>query len=236
MKKAILVLVAAVGLTATATSCGGSASIKTQQDSLAYALGIDMGTVIWERIDSTLNPDVVVRGILDVFAKKTNMTVEQAGQYIQYYMTEVQPKLKAEKNEKEGAEFLAAAEKEAGAKKSETGLVSVVSTEGNGPHAQLGDTVTVHYTLYNSAGKKLQSSLDSGSPLTFANQAGPQGMIAGFVEGVNQLGEGGKSTLYIPYELAYGEQGSGMIEPKQAIKFEIEVVKIVKPTAAPEAK
>lgn len=236
MKKAIFVLVAAAGLTAGATSCGGSASVKTQQDSLAYAVGVNVGTSIWEGLDSTLNPELVARGILDVFAKKANMTPEQAGLYIQYYMTDVAPKIKAEKNEKEGVEFLSKAEKEAGAKKSETGLISVVAAEGNGPKAELGDTVTVHYTLYNASGKKLQSSLDSGSPLTFANQAGPQGMIAGFVEGVSQLGEGGKSTLYIPYELAYGEQGSGMIEPKAAIKFEIEVVKVVKPTAAPATK
>lgn len=236
MKKAIFVLVAAAGLTAGATSCGGSASVKTQQDSLAYALGIDMGTVIWDRIDSTLNPEIVTRGILDVFAKKTTMTTEQASLYIQYYMTDVAPKIKAEKNEKEAAEFLAQAEKEAGAVKSETGLISVIETEGNGPKAQVGDSVTVHYTLYNAAGKKLQSSLDSGSPLTFPNVAGPQGMIAGFVEGVSQLGEGGKSTIYVPFELGYGEQGSGMIEPKQAIKFEIELVKIVKAPAAPVAQ
>lgn len=232
MKKVLLILVAAVGL--SATSCGSSASIKTEQDSLAYALGVDIGTTMWNQIDSTMSPDLVAQGILDVFAKKANMTTEQAGQYIQYYMTEVKPRIEGEKNEKAAVAFFEAAEKEAGAVKSESGLISVVTAPGDEPKAVAGDTVTVNYTLYDASGKKLQSSIEAGYPLTFPLEDGQ--MIEGFIEGVTGLGQGGSATLYLPSALAYGDQGRGSIGPKSALKFDVEVVKVVKPTAAPEAK
>lgn len=228
MKKVILILVAAIGI--TATSCGGSATVKTEQDSVAYALGVDIGTALWKNFDSTMNPNVIAKGITDVFAQKATMTVEQAGRYVQYYMSEVLPKQKAEKNEKAGAEFMKAAEKEAGAVKSTSGLVSVIANAGSEPKPAMGDSITVHYTLYDASGKKLQSSLDSGSPYTYANDS--TSSIPGFLEGVAQLGAGGKATLYLPYQIAYGETGNGMIEPKQSLKFEVEVLSIVKPAAA----
>ncbi|MEF9949745.1 MAG: FKBP-type peptidyl-prolyl cis-trans isomerase [Mucinivorans sp.] len=227
MKKVILILIAAVGF--AATSCGGSTTVKTEQDSLAYALGVDIGTALWTNFDSTMNPNIIADGIKDVFAKKANLTREQAGQYIQHYMTEVLPKQKAEKNEKASAEFLAAAEKEANAVKSASGLISVIETVGAEPKPAPGDTITVNYTLYDAAGKKLQSSLDTGTPYTYPNVENAS--IPGFMEGVNQLGVGGKATLYLPYQIAYGENGNGMIEPKQSLKFEVEIVKIVKGVA-----
>lgn len=232
MKKVLLILVAAIGI--SATSCGGSASIKTEQDSLAYAFGIDFGTMVWERFDSTMNADVIAQGLKDVFAKKASMTKEQAGQYIQNYMMVVKPRIEGEKNEKAAIEFLAAAEKEAGAVKSETGLIKVVQSEGSAVKAAQGDTLSVHYVLYDATGKKLQSSIENGTPYVFL--LGEGGSIEGFMEGVTNLGEGGKATLYLPAPLAYGDQGQGNIGPKSALKFEVDVVKVSKPVAKPEVK
>lgn len=236
MKKVLLILVAAVGL--TTTSCGYGGSMKTDQDSLAYALGVDIGSSLWNTIDSTMNPDLICKGIQDVFAKKldsTNMTAQQARDYIQYYFTEVMPKKKAEANDKVSKEFLAEAEK-SGVEKSASGLMYKIENAGAEAKVALGDTVTAHYVLSDATGKVLQSSKDSGQPMTYTNTEGS--MIKGFAEGVAMLGEGGKVTLYIPYELGYGEQGGGMIGPKQALKFEVEVIKVVKPTeeAAKTAK
>lgn len=234
MKKVILILIATIGL--SAISCGSfGGKISNEKDSLAYALGIDIGNTIWNRFDSTLNPEMVCKGINDVFAKKTEtMTGEEAQQYIQRYMTEIMPRIAAEKNEKLSVEFLAKAEKEAGVKKTASGLMYVIENEGAAEKVALNDTVTAHYTLYDASGKKLQSSKDGGQPMVYPNVEGA--MLKGFTEGVAMLGEGGKATLYLPYDIAYGEQGGGMIGPKQALKFEVEVVKVVKPVAATPAK
>ena len=55
------------------------------------------------------------------------------------------------------------------------------------------------------------------------------GFISGFTEGILMLGKGGKATLFIPGELAYGEQGVPRIGigPNSTLVFEVEVVDIL---------
>ena len=52
-------------------------------------------------------------------------------------------------------------------------------------------------------------------------------MIEGFKEGVRLLKVGDKATLFLPYNLAYGEQGNRMIPARSDLIFEIEVVSLV---------
>lgn len=227
MKKLILILVAAVGV--SATSCGSfGGKVSTAQDSLAYAFGVNIGTSLWNNVDSTMNPDLICKGIQEVFAKKDGMKPEEAEKFIQYYMGEVKPRVEAEKNIKLSAEFLAKMEKEAGVQKSTSGLLYKVENEGVGEKPVLGDTVSVEFTLYDATGKKLQSSKDFGKPMEFVNTEGS--MIKGFLEGIALVGQGGKATLYIPAELAYGEGGPA---PQMALQFDIEMIKVAKPAAAP---
>ena len=53
-------------------------------------------------------------------------------------------------------------------------------------------------------------------------------VIPGWTEGLGLLGEGGKATLYIPAELAYGERGNRNIEPNSTLIFDVEVLKVGK--------
>ncbi len=235
MKKVILSLVAVFALSATScSSLGGKPS--TYEDSLAYALGVDIGNSIKKTVDSTLNYKQVAQGLIDTFEKSAGMTEKEAQEFLRNYFSVVKPQKDAEakekaslENEKKSAEFLAKMSKESGVKASETGLLYNVETEGEGRKIQLDDTVSLHYILKDIDGKVLQSSKDMGKPFRFANKKG--GMIAGFTEGISHLAKGGKTTLYIPYELGYGERGSGLVGPKAALVFEIEVLDVVEPTA-----
>lgn len=222
MKKTLILGVIALG--ATLSSCGqmGSTSLKTDTDSLSYAIGTELGNMAFQ-FDSTLSVDVVVAGVRDVFKKNPTMTREQANAYIQEYMTVGI----AKKNDKASKEFLAEKEKE-GAKKTANGLVYKVENPGADAKVQLGDSVEVHYVLSLPNGQMIQSSRDRGQTYNF--RMTEDGNIKGFNEGVMLLGEGGKATLYIPYELGYGEMGNQMggIGPKQALQYEIELVKVVK--------
>src|SRR5262249_44140484 len=59
-----------------------------------------------------------------------------------------------------------------------------------------------------------------------------QGMIKGWLEGIRGMKEGGKRKLFIPYQLAYGEQGKTQpptVPPRADLVFEIELVKVEKP-------
>src|SRR5262245_47527328 len=106
---------------------------------------------------------------------------------------------------------------------------------GTGPEAKSGDKVKVHYTGTLMDGKQFDSSVGK-DPFEFT--IGTGGVIKGWDEGVPGMHVGGKRKLTIPWELAYGEAGSGdKIPPKAALKFDIELLEIVgadkgKPAAA----
>jgi peptidylprolyl isomerase len=98
--------------------------------------------------------------------------------------------------------------------------------EGSGPAAKAGDTVSVHYTgTLRSDGKKFDSSLDRGQPLSFKLGSGQ--VIKGWDMGVAGMKAGGKRKLVIPADLAYGDRGSGQnIPPGADLVFEVELLSI----------
>jgi FKBP-type peptidyl-prolyl cis-trans isomerase FkpA len=105
---------------------------------------------------------------------------------------------------------------------------------GKGAEAQVGNSVLVNYTgwLYKPLalkqhGKKFDSSLDAGrEPLEF--RLGARQVIKGWDQGVVGMKVGGKRTLIIPSELAYGSRGApgGMIPPNADLIFDVELVKV----------
>jgi len=98
-------------------------------------------------------------------------------------------------------------------------------TTGTGAQALTGTKVTVHYTGTLTDGTKFDSSLDRGTPFTFALGAGE--VIAGWDRGVAGMKVGGKRKLTIPPALAYGERGApGAIPPNSTLIFEVELLAV----------
>jgi peptidylprolyl isomerase len=100
---------------------------------------------------------------------------------------------------------------------------------GGGATAAVGEKVTVQYTGWldnnGARGRKFDSSLDRGEPFSFT--LGAQEVIAGWDEGVAGMKVGGKRTLVIPPELAYGAGGAGgVIPPNATLIFDIELLKV----------
>ena len=100
--------------------------------------------------------------------------------------------------------------------------------EGEGPAAQEGDTLLVHYTGWLADGTKFDSSHDHNQPFTpFKLGAGQ--VILGWDKGLIGMKVGGKRKLTIPPELAYGEKGSSpTIPPNATLTFEVELLRILK--------
>jgi peptidylprolyl isomerase len=104
-----------------------------------------------------------------------------------------------------------------------SGLTYMDTLVGQGLSPQQGQTVVVHYTGWLADGKKFDSSLDRGTPFEF--NIGQGEVIPGWDEGVATMKIGGKRTLVIPSELAYGARGvPGAIPPNSTLKFDVELL------------
>lgn len=97
---------------------------------------------------------------------------------------------------------------------------------GEGPLAEAGQQVSVHYTGWLTDGRKFDSSVDRNQPFQFALGRGR--VIRGWDEGVAGMKVGGKRKLTIPPQLGYGPRGAGgVIPPNATLVFEVELLKIL---------
>ena len=99
---------------------------------------------------------------------------------------------------------------------------------GNGLEVKNHSKVSVHYVGKLEDNTIFDNSYDRGQLFEF--QIGIRQVILGWETGLLGMKEGGKRTIFIPYELAYGESGAGsLIPPKSNLIFEIEVIKVIPP-------
>lgn len=123
-----------------------------------------------------------------------------------------------------GKEALEKAAAQPGATQTESGLVIRTTTEGSGASPAATDKVKVHYEGRLLDGTVFDSSYKRGAPLEFPLN----GVIAGWTEGLQLMKEGGKATLTIPSDKAYGERGSPpAIPPGATLEFDVELLAVL---------
>lgn len=209
---------------------------KNNLDSASYALGINVASSFKSGGLSTINFELLNKGMRDAFAEANpTLTQAQCQEAIQNLFESLSAKReemakKAEELEKqkhlptikEGEAFLAQNKTKAGIKTTESGLQYEVITPGTGAKPLATDMVTVNYkgTLLN--GTEFDSSFKRGKPATL----GLDRVISGWTEGVQLMQEGAKFRFFVPYNLAYGGQSTGEIPPFSTLIFEVELVKI----------
>ena len=198
--------------------------LKTAEDSMSYSIGVLDGNFFKSQGIEKINSAVLAAGFADALKGKTLFTPEQCDMIVRTAMQKngrkkIQPAID------EGLKFLAENAKKPGVKQTATGLQYEVMTEGTGAKPADTSVVKVHYEGFLLNGKKFDSSRDRGEPTQFPlNQ-----VIRGWTEGVQLMGIGSKYKFYIPYQLAYGEQGSGEMIPGGALLiFEVELIDIIK--------
>jgi FKBP-type peptidyl-prolyl cis-trans isomerase len=169
-----------------------------------------------------------MRGFLSGTAKLTDQQFQACMENLQQ---EAMQKMEAEKaasgsvNKARGEKFLAENKSKDGVKTTASGLQYKVIKEGTGKKPAKENTVKVHYTGTTIDGKVFDSSVERGEPIEFPLA----GVIAGWTEGVQLMSVGSKYTLYIPSNLAYGEQGAGQaIGPNETLIFDVELLDITK--------
>jgi len=98
-------------------------------------------------------------------------------------------------------------------------------TEGTGAKPSVNDQVKVHYTGSLIDGKVFESSYTNGQPITL----GVGQVIKGWTEALQMMPVGSKWRLFIPSDLAYGDNAAGpMIKEGSTLIFDVELLEIVK--------
>jgi peptidylprolyl isomerase len=112
-----------------------------------------------------------------------------------------------------------------GFEKTESGLRYKIEKKGDGPKAEKGKTVSVHYKGMLTDGTVFDSSYKRKEPIEFP--IGQGHVIAGWDEGIQMLQVGDQARFVIPSHLGYGERGAGgVIPPNAALVFDVELVDV----------
>jgi FKBP-type peptidyl-prolyl cis-trans isomerase len=200
--------------------------LKNGLDSLSYAIGVLDATFFKQQGIDTLNYDALRLAVYEVIEGKSTLKMDPnaADQILRQKLQEAALQ-KIKPTIEEGEKFLAENKKRKEVITTESGLQYEVIKMGDGVMPKDTNTVKVHYvgTLLN--GKPFDSSRDRGQPIEFPLT----GVIRGWTEGVQKMPVGSIFKLFIPYQLAYGQQGSPPAIPGgSALIFEVELLEIVK--------
>ncbi len=197
--------------------------LKTADDSLAYSLGVLIANNLGQEGFTDLNPDLIAAGLTATLKGETPLlTVDACNSIVRESATKKQMKHQ-ETNKASGEAFLAENKKRKEVVSLDNGLQYEILKEGDGKMPKATDKVLVHYHGTLTDGTTFDSSVDRGEPITF----GLNQVIKGWTEILQLMPVGSKWRVYIPYQMAYGEQGAGgAIKPFSALIFEIELLGI----------
>lgn len=190
---------------------------------LSYSLGMSMATQLMQTGLENLDVEAFVKAFTEIMKnEEPSMSLEEASKHIQAYFNAKQNEM-LEMNKKEGERFLSENKEKENVVSLPSGLQYEVLTVGDGPVPTATDTVKCHYHGTLIDGTVFDSSVQRGQPATF----GVTQVIKGWVEALQLMPVGSKWRLFVPSNMAYGEQGAGNdIQPNSALIFEVELLGI----------
>ncbi|MBC8047258.1 MAG: FKBP-type peptidyl-prolyl cis-trans isomerase [Fimbriimonadaceae bacterium] len=199
-------------------------ALTNSNDSVSYALGINIGESLQKQGLTDLNTDLMIQAMKLAFADDTTalMDNESSLAYLNGYFQKMQLE-KAKKSLDEGKKFLEDNKTKPGIITTASGLQYEVITEGTGATPVITDKVQVFYTGTLLDGSPIESNVGKPLPAPYP----VKDYMKGWTEALLLMKEGSKWKLYIPSELGYGQMGGGPIPPNAAVIFEVELVKVV---------
>ena len=244
--KAFRFFAAAALVSVLALSCNSNSDVKVDAelptaaeiDTVSYLIGVNFGSFLkgnnFAQDLKEINMAEVKKGMEDflkaegnpydpTFAEQFKVNLDRMGEILNGFISKKQT-YTAALNQAKGEAFLAKNALKENVDTTASGLQYTIIAEGAEYKVQPQDTVWVNYK-----GTLLDGTVfdENDSTQFVANR-----VIRGWTEGLGLLGEGGKATLYIPAELAYGSRGNRGIEPNSTLIFEVEVLKVGKYTPA----
>jgi len=194
-----------------------------------YSVGYQVGSDFrYQEIE--LRPEAVIQGILDAMSDGESMLTAAEMKQVTADLGERLVERKRQEREALKQELIAKSKAfhEANAQRPDivttaSGLQYRIVEPSQGVKPKLTDTVVVNYSGKLIDGTEFDSSYQRGKPATFQ----VKGVIKGWTEALQLMNRGARWQLYIPYELAYGEQGSPpAIPPYSSLIFDVELIAI----------
>ncbi len=203
---------------------GGGVKLKTDTDSVAYVIGMNVGMNLM-KMDSTINVNAVCEGIRDVFRQGTKFSAADAEVFYLRYMNYALPEKARAYEEQFLQDILKANRNYARTASGVTYTVEVLGDQEQIP-ASDRDSIALRYLIRTADGRDVYSSYERGD--TLRTTLG--GLLKGMKESVKLVGRGGKINAWIPSSAGYGTEGDKElgIQPNTTLYYEIELVDVDK--------
>jgi len=225
-----------VGCKEEAKPVDDSAKLATLDQKANYIIGHNLGKNL-KNGGLSIEADAMAIALAEVrdgkpsrFSDEETQKIMQEVQQNAMAKQEEEQKKVGEANIAEGKKFLEENKTKEGVVTTASGLQDKVITEGKGAKPKATDTVSVNYVGKLLNGEEFDSSIKRGQPATFPLD----GVIPGWTEALQLMPLGSKWEIYIPADLAYGAGGQGPIPPSSTLIFEVELLEIKAPEAAPK--
>ena len=213
-------------------------NLKTDLQKVSYGIGQQIGQGLKTQFKDQgieIDLDILSDSLKETVAGKPSQLNESEVQEAFKNMQEIikgKMKERAEINKKEGTDYLALNKKKPNVKTTESGLQYVIEKEGSGTSPKHDSKVKVHYAGTLLDGTEFDSSYKKNEPAVFS----VGGVIKGWTEALEMMKPGAKWQLTIPSELAYGSRGRPGIPGNSVLKFQVEVLEVLKSEKTPEKK
>jgi FKBP-type peptidyl-prolyl cis-trans isomerase FklB len=205
---------------------------------VSYSLGVDIGRTL-QKFKLDLDKDALNQGISDILGNSPLlMSDQELQQTLQSFQQQMMQKQQAalankqeekiataQKNKADAKKFLDENAKKPGVKTLPSGLQYKVIKQGIGEKPLDNDVVETNYRGTLIDGTEFDSSEKHGGTFSFP----VNGVIKGWTEALKLMTVGSKWELYVPSELAYGDEGYGDdIPPGATLIFDVELLKVKK--------
>ncbi|PTU75693.1 FKBP-type peptidyl-prolyl cis-trans isomerase [Pseudomonas mangrovi] len=204
--------------------------LTTIEQKVSYGLGLQWGDRLSQDKSVQLDADAIALGVKDAMARNESRLSDEDMQDAFDKLRKASEEKLAELDkqaQEAGKKYLEENGKREGVVTTESGLQYEVLEKAEGEQPKPDDVVKVNYKGMLTDGTVFDESAKHGGPIDLPLNGG---VIAGWLEGLQLMHVGEKAKLYVPSELAYGEQSPSPVIPANSVLvFELELLAINQP-------
>ena len=229
MIRKIVLIPALLGLMASAQSFAqGDVDLENEDNRIAYSIGVNIGqNLVAQGLLDGIDLDIFIVGMLDAANDDSKLSEEEMFAALKIFQERLASQAQAalEQSRAASASFLQENSAKDGVVTLASGLQYLIleSGDASGASPTADNSVLAHYHGTLIDGTVFDSSVDRGEPAQF----GLSQVISGWTEALQLMKVGDKWRLFLPSNLAYGEQSpTPAIPPNSALIFDVELLEI----------